>query len=356
MKSAIHIAPERALLYQQDSLSLIVSAQADSDAISLLQNTIYGTEGIRYQQTGQELKLHKLYHPYFFQLYYGQELIGFYCLDRRPVGFPDVSVNGYYGRYLVVRDDYQGKGYGQLLKSTAIDYISGSTQDPQLFYSYIEAKNTRSMKASWQENFVSVAQLKTYMFRRFLPKVDYRFQIASLIDPVRTLKLVENQFAHYGFQNFVNINYQNHYFTLEENGQVLAGVQANPIVWKLVHIPGILGPLVRHVAPSVPGLRRFFNPSRQSFVVLEGVFVEKNRPDLLPVLLESVLAYYKIHTAMWQIDEKDPMIDLIKTQKMGMLSQFQPDVITHVMVKAVNLPTTIDLSKNPAYVSCFDFS
>ena len=356
MKSAVIIESKQVLLYQRGALTLFVSAQADPDAIRLLKHTTYGTEGIRYRQTGQADKICHLHKPYFFQLYSHEQLIGYYCLDQRPVGFPSASFLGYYGRYLAVKDDYQGKGFGQLLKSTAINYLTKSAPLPHLFYSFIEEKNTRSVKASLKENFVSVAQFKTYMFRRFSPKVDSRFQITSLVDPANALKLVQRQFAHYGFQNFININYQNHYFTLEENGQVIAGVQANPIIWKLVHIPGMLGPIIRHIAPTLPGLRRFFNPSSQSFVVLEGVYVDKNRPDLLPVLLESVLAHFKIHTAMWQIDAKDPMLELIKGQKMGMLSQFQPEVTTHLMVKAVGFPATFDLAKDPAYMSCFDYS
>ena len=283
-------------------------------------------------------------------------MIGFYCLDQRPIGFPDGSVAGYYGRYLAVRDDAQGKGYGQRLKSTAIDYISYNVPTPYLFYAYIEARNTRSMAASQRENFRSVAQLKTYLFRRFAPRIEPRFRPISTSDPARARQLVESQFAHYGFQNFININYQNHYFTLEEQGCILAGVQANPIRWKIVQIPGKLGPFIKYVAPFVPGLRRFFNPARQAFVVLEGVYVAKNRPDLLPVLLESVLAYFNLHTAMWQIDEKDPLMRLLTDRQMGRFSQFQPGVTTHVMVKAVGLPPTVEPGREPVYVSCFDYS
>lgn len=356
MKSAVIIRPEQALIYQQGPLSLFVSNQADPNAISLLQHTTYGTEGIRYRQTGQEDKIDQLHDPYFFQLYSHQKLIGFYAIDQRPIGFPETWVTGYYGRYLAIQDDFQGKGYGQLLKSTAVDFLTKSAHHPHLFYSFIEAKNTRSMKASHKENFVSVAHFKTYMFRRFSPKLDSRIRMASLTAPSMALRLVQRQFVHFGFQNFVNINYQNHYFTLEENGRVLAGVQANPVVWKLVHIPGLLGPVIRHIAPSLPGLRRFFNPSSQSFVVLEGVYLDENRPDLLPVLLEGVLAHFRTHTAMWQLDEKDPMMALIKAQKMGLFSHFQPGVTTHLMVKSIGLPATIELSKAPAYMSCFDYS
>ncbi|XWW48655.1 GNAT family N-acetyltransferase (plasmid) [Fibrella sp. USSR17] len=356
MKANHYTATEQTILYQHDLLTLCVSAVADENAVALLKHTIYGTEGIRYCQTGQETKINDLHNPYFFHLYQQQELIGLYCLDQRPVGFQEESFSGYYGRYLAVRDDVQGNGYGQLLKSTAINYVNQKASVPYLFYSYIEGKNTRSMAASIRQNFESVAKLKTFMFRRFSPRKDARFRVASSNDTDKMLNLVRNQYVDYGFQNFLNINYQSHYFILEENGRVLAGVQANPIFWKLVHIPGKLGPFIRYVAPYVPGLRRFFNPGRQSFVALEGVYIGEGQTKLLPVLLESVLAHFKIHTAMWQIDHKDPLKEVLDNTHMGNLSQFQPGVITHVMVKAVGLPSTVDLSKAPVYVSSFDFS
>ena len=356
MKLHQPVTLQQTILYERDSLSLSVSAQVDERAVALLHQTTYGTDGVRYRQTGQGTKINQLHDPYFFHLYQQQELIGLYCLDQRPVGFPCASFSSYYGRYLAVRADVQGKGYGQLLKTSAVDYIGQNVSAPYLFYSYIEAKNTRSMAASLKENFTSVAQVRTFMFRRFSPKIDARFKIASLTHPAQALKLVQNQYAGYGFQNFLNINYQNQYFTLEENGHVLAGVQANPIFWTLVHIPGKLGPLIKYVAPFVPGLRRFFNPSRQAFVALEGVYVQNGRTELLPILLESVLTHFNLHTAMWQIDKKDPLIRLLTNSQMGPFSQFQPGVTTHLMVNAVGLPPTVEMGKDPAYVSCFDYS
>lgn len=356
MESNHPIASEQTTLYQKASLRLCVSTVADQRAVALLQHTIYGTKGIRYCQTGQKTKISQLHNPYFFHLYQRQELIGLYCLDQRPLGFLGESFSGYYGRYLAVRDDVQGKGYGQLLKTTAINYISQNVSAPYLFYSYIEGKNTRSMAASVRENFESVAELRTFMFRRFSPKKDARLKMASSNDIDKIQNLVQSQYIDYGFRNFLNINYNNNYFFLEENGRILAGVQANPIVWKLVHVPGKLGPFIRYVAPWVPGLRRFFNPARQSFVALEGVYIGEDQNHLLPVLLESVLAHFKVHTAMWQIDHKDPLNQLLHSPDMGRLSQFQPGVTTHVMVKAVGLPSSVELSRAPAYISSFDYS
>ena len=356
MKSETFLAQASTILYEQNGLSICVLNQADQRAIKLLQQTTYGTKGVRYRQISQVETIQRLHNPSFFHLYDHHELIGFYCLDQRFVSFPSNSLPGYYGRYLAVREDMQGKGYGQLLKSTAVKYIERTAPAPCILYSYIEAKNTRSMAASVKESFTSVARLNTYMFRRFSPVKDKRFRPISLMESNAILALVKGQYAHFGFQNFININYKNQYFILEEDGQVLAGVQANPILWKILQIPSPFGALAKHIAPYIPGFRRFFNPSRQAFVVLEGVYVDPTKPELLSVLLESVLAHFNLHTAMWQIDKKDPLVPLLASPTMGRFSHFQPGVITHVMVKPVGNLSEIDFCSNPAYVSCFDYS
>lgn len=356
MTSFATSAQQPSIVYQQDSLFLLVSTKPDPNIIALLQQTVYGTEGIRYRQTGQAERISQLVNPFFFQLYDQQTLIGLYCLDQRPVGFRGQYIPGYYGRYLAVRADKQGKGYGRLLKSTAVDFVAQHHQDPYLLYSYIEAKNTRSMAASVHEQFTSVAKLSTFLFRRFSPRIDARFRTLSPDESALAQRLVAAQYAQYGFQHFTHINQYQSYYVLEEAGQIVAGVQASPIQWQFVHIPGRLGPLIRHVAPHIPGLRRFFNPSRQSFLTVEGVYIAPGREELLAPLLESALAQFGQHTVMWQIDERDPLRSLLSDHRMGWLSQFQPGVTTHVLVKAVDLPVSIDLRNDPVYVSSFDFS
>jgi hypothetical protein len=41
---------------------------------------------------------------------------------------------------------------------------------------------------------------------------------------------------------------------------------------------------------------------------------------------------------------------------MGPLSGFQAGVTTHVMAKAIDLPASITLARDPVYVSSFDYS
>ncbi len=62
-------APQETILSQIGSVKLVVKSEADAESIVLLKNAVYGTSGIRYQQTGQDQKLNQLSNPFFFHLY-----------------------------------------------------------------------------------------------------------------------------------------------------------------------------------------------------------------------------------------------------------------------------------------------
>ena len=90
--------------------------------------------------------------------------------------------------------------------------------------------------------------------------------------------------------------------------------------------------------------------------MLEGIYLRADRADLLPILLESVLAHFGLNSAMWQLDEKDPHVSLLQQAKMGHFSGFEKGVKIHVMLKQVNMAALNPSAHAPYYVSCFDYS
>lgn len=328
----------------------------DPAGVTLLKHAVYGTSGVRYQQTQQEIKAKDLHNPLFFHLYLGSKLIGLYCLDERLLDLETGPTVSFYGRYLVVDATYFSRGYGRLLKHEAIGYVKQRTTCPFLFYAFIEEKNLRSQVISQGEGFYSIARLKTFIFRRYSPLLDERFAVASANDLSTVLPMLDQLYRNHTFKTFVHIGYNDNYFILKERGQIVAGVQANPVCWRFTHMPGLSGWVTMNLIPLLSATRRFFNPSRYTFVVLEGMYFQPGQQKLLPVLLESVLAYFGLHSAMLQIDEKDPILPLFESNRMGPISGFQHGVKTHVMVKVVGLESDSSLSQRPQYVSSFDFS
>ena len=343
-------------VYKEGDLVITVKPALDPAGVALLKRTVYGTNGVRYQHTNQESKIQDLNNPFFFHLHQGGKLVGVYCLDKRPIDLTLGETTGFYGRYLAVDEASSGKGFGHLLKQKAIDYVEAHTPTPFLFYSYIEEKNARSLAISNRQDFRSIAILKTFIFRRYSPVKDQRFAVASETDLNGLTVLLKRFYRQYTFKTFTHIGYKGNYCTLKEDGQIVAGIQANPVSWRFLQMPGLSGWFMMNVLPLLSATRRFFNPACFNFVVLEGLYLKEGRQDLLPVLLESVLAHFGLHSAMCQIDVKDPLITLFGGKAMGRISGFQQDVKAHVMVKAVGIPENWILTQRPQYVSCFDFS
>jgi RimJ/RimL family protein N-acetyltransferase len=345
------------IVYEQDSLTIAATTQPDPVCIGLLQRADYGTNGIRYRQTGQEVKIHDLEKPMFFQLYERHELIGMYCLDERTLVMTETdAVTGFYGRYLAVEKQYAGRGYGHALKRQAIRYASATTPKPHLFYSYIEAKNTRSLRISEREGFASVSMLATYIFRRYAPKRDNRFARLDKAELAGMSAKLSSYYIQHSYRTFAGIGYQDNYFVLEERGEIVAGIQANPVRWQFAQMPGIGGWITMNLLPQLSATKRFFNPENYSFLALEGLYLNAPRADLLFALLESVLAHFGMHSALWLLDQKDPANQLLGQTGAGWLSGYQQNVTTHVMAKAVDVPPAVYHTRNPLYVSSFDYA
>lgn len=163
-----------AVIYQQNEIRILVKKVADPAGVALLKYTIYGTNGVQYQRIGQEHKINQLNNPFFFHLFRNDELIGIYRLDDRTIQVADgFTTSGFYGRYLPIDGNQQGNG--RLLKIETIRYIDLNNQLPHVFYSYIEGKNVRSLRISERDGFQSVTTLKTFVFRRYSPKMNIRF-------------------------------------------------------------------------------------------------------------------------------------------------------------------------------------
>jgi RimJ/RimL family protein N-acetyltransferase len=350
---------EQLLLADSPPLRLTISRTASPLGVALLQQTIYGTHGPQYSHTGQAEKVTHVTGPYFFDLWVGEELVGTYCLSERLVQTPAGQVAGYYGRYLAVAAAHRGHGYGHRLKQEAVRYIERTQPAPQVFYSYIEEANARSLRISAQAGFQPVALLEALAFGRLYPRPDARFeQLAPAELPAMRAALAA-AYAGYSLVQFDHLYDQQHYFVLRENGQIIAGVQANMVRWRIVAMPGFGGQLLLRVLPHVPVLKRLINPANYEFAALEALYVQPGREPELLRLLESVLAHFGFTSALVLLDVASPLHHYLKgSGKLGLLQRLKQPTYTQVFLKANGL-TPEQVKQNPAqplYTSAFDYT
>lgn len=86
-------------------------------------------------------------------------------------------------------------------------------------------------------------------------------------------QLMESAYGPYTLVQFDRLFYGGNYFVLEAGGEIVAGVQANPVRWRLVSMPGLSGKLIMHVVPHLPVMGRLIQPDRYAFAALEALYV-----------------------------------------------------------------------------------
>jgi len=131
-----------------------------------------------------------------------------------------------------------------------------------------------------------------------------------------------------------NIGYKGNYYTYKINGEIIAGLQANPVVWKIIKLDGFLGKIIKYL-DYIPFLNKIIS-TKYKFLAIEGVFLKEGaKIDVLYALLESVLSSLKFNTALLQLDHADNLlIPLESDNKLGLVNKLSPPVTTLLMVKS----------------------
>jgi RimJ/RimL family protein N-acetyltransferase len=338
------------IIFKSQNIHICVLDTVNIEAISLLESTIFGNKGLKYKHTELNDTISNLINPYFFYLYEENELVGFYCLCRREININEELVNAFYGRYLTIK--YSGKGYGKLIKREAIKYIEGICTPLPMFYSYIEENNVYSLGISKKQGFLSHALIKSFVFFRFSPKKDPH--VSKLINQeiLEIKKLLKQYYQSYSFVLLENIGYNNNYFVYKENEEIVAGLQANPVLWKIIKLDGLLGKLIK-VINYIPYLNRIIR-TNYSFLAIEGVYLKEGiKEDVLYKLLEHTLVHFNFNTALFQLDQKDSLAKkLILDKNLGLVNKLNDTVTTHLMIKSEQSVIT----EKPSYISSFDFA
>jgi L-amino acid N-acyltransferase YncA len=346
-------------IYKKGNICITVSNIHSIEALGLLKKTIYGTSGPKYKHTGQENKIKDITRPYFFDLKENQTVVGTYCLSGRNVVTGYGTINSFYGRYLAIHPDSAGKGYGSLLKSEAVKYIESTGMQPHLLYSYVEESNTRSMRISNKENFASIGVLEAIVFSRLYPKMDSNFVQLQDKEKEPLLSLLKEAYKDHILVHFDQVFYKQNYFVLKEKGEIIAGLQANPVLWRIVDMPGISGKFILNILPFIPVMNRLINPDNYHFVALEAMYIKPGYDKELIKLLESVLYHFNVTSALLLLDLNSPIyIKLKASGQLGIMDSMKQHIHTHVMVKAngMSLDQVKQFVKQPIYTSAFDYT
>lgn len=155
------------------------------------------------------------------------------------------------------------------------------------------------------------------------------------------------------------IFYENNYYLLKLNNEIVSAVQANPEKWEIKKKPGFKGKILFDIIPRIPGIKRIFDPQNFCFAAIEGIYYKEGYEEYLLPLLESVCALTKAHFALIWLDTDSPLINTIdKLGHHGLLSKLVKRIEVDIIAKFINFSEAEKESfrNNPAYLSCFDMT
>jgi hypothetical protein len=229
---------------------------------------------------------------------------------------------------------------------------------PSFFYAYFDAENYRSTELSEILGLSPVGEFDTFSFTRLHPKRNAKVEKLEAVSYPGMAKLIDAYYADYSLYNNMFLFVNDGYFVWRENGEVVAGVQANKCEWELKKMSGVTGFFMLRVLPHLPGLKRYINPKNFEFITFDYLYVKPGHEDKLEKLFTSLLNEYDVtFSLLWQ-DLKSPLHPVISSLDKGLLSNFSkvPTGRTMMTLSDINEDQVNQLMSKPVFTCAMDMT
>ncbi len=361
-------------------LSVHIETEPDKEVQDHIGDTVLGTPGrIRYRHTSLEEKLPYLGKIFFLNLRKSGKLMGTIAFCHRTTWASDRSLRSWHIRYFSIRAPFreapnrkkrkqkqEKPRRDNILKSTAEPFFVNPDRiargmkfdsDRSFIYAYIEKKNLRSWNFSESVGFETIGQIHTSLYSRFRPRMNPHVQPVPPEDRDFVKTRLREFYKGYIMYTEQHIFFNDHYLVWRENGRIMAGCQANPELWQIIHIPGFLSSIFLKGLARLPFISRRFNPGYMKFVAFEGIWYERGYEHCLLPLIESALALHRMYLGILWLDSSSHVLELSRRLgNRGMVGRFFNAIPGDIRVRFINWDEKEkeEFRNRPCYISCFD--
>jgi len=359
-------------LFERGGLGLHLHDEAPPEAVDLLVNTVWGTEGgVRYRHSHTLGRIGKQLNPQYLTLHKSDRLLGVLGFMQRKVQQPAGEVEAFYIRYLSMMSTFQrqsseGAGsrrrsdglikrmVGRMLgKPSDLNVEAGMGPEAALFYAYVELDNERSLEMTQAMGFEPIGQFSTILFSRFKPKRSAMVQLLRPEDEATVRAHLRHFYRDHALFYDANAFREGPYYVCWDGGKIVAGFKANLCEWKVEEMAGWSGLMIM---PKLPYLRDVFNPNGFRFFATEAMWHLPGYEMRLFDLLETALVDTERNTAMIWLDRRSPLDAVIRQGSLGLFHKLQADAPADIIARFINVPDHIkaDIRNKPLYISSFD--
>lgn len=335
--------------------------------IQLLEQTCIGTKGTLYQLLDTRQKIKRLHSPHFIYLERNEKAIGTVTLCERDVQLNGLQTPTVYIRYFAFDQLFQGSSNQSRGRSSFHSYFKAlfdtSNFDPiqpqgnkQLYWAFIDQENARSFNMNVNFGFRTIGSFKTKVFSRVHPKNKGVERITEE-DQKEVLNALQTFYKDFNFYSPIHLFEDQNYFVIRHQGEIVCGIQANPVHWRIKSLPGLTGRLMVRYAQFIPRIRKLIHPNDHRFLATEGLFWKEGFEHFIEPLLEGTLALTKHHSLLIWTDDQNSLFDSLSI-KWGFIQRMKADNIVKIVGK-FNSYTDREIERiieRPKYLSGFDMT
>jgi GNAT superfamily N-acetyltransferase len=346
------------VIFEDKERNLVIrrSSTLSPAFLEVLEHTVWGSAGVQYTMQDMAGVLKRIKEPHFLSFTENGDLVAVSTLFRKTTLLAGKNYPGFYSYALAVVPPKRGHGYGALLAKQALRYGLNHLGEKGIFYGYVEADNTPSLKAIEKAGRISIGQYHILVISRFRPRDDPRLKMTEETERERLFLLLSEQYADHALTDFKQSINTDDYFTLRQGSEILAGMQMERRHLNLKFLPGLSGLIMVKVLPVIPFLRRLIPDGNYHFLTFGNIYAKEGRKGEIFRLMEALLARNQLHFGMVYLDKRSPVYQRIAAAGEFGVFNFLLDVPVHVMVyfKGFSKSEIADIRRQPLFISMMD--
>ncbi|MDA3823570.1 MAG: hypothetical protein PF450_13300 [Bacteroidales bacterium] len=351
------------------------------DVIDNIEATYLGTPGgLQYHHTTGLDKLKKIKNCHFVILRRAERLMGSIGYVRRETKTGDYHQKTWLIRYFSFKAPLRAKKKAKkAIKKRAVKDRSQSMlkdithifhDNPErlsdldteevpkaVIYGLVEKDNDRSRNFAEIGGFSKTGAIESYMFSRLSQRRKIEVEQLQKNDIPAMKAMLEDFYSGHAFYFDEYLFIDNNYFVLRENGEIIAGMQANEVVWEIKTIGSEFLDKIIKFLTRIPMIGKRFKYEEMKFLGIEGMYYKEGHEASLYKLLEGVLAHKDHYLALLIMDVSSPEFKVFNTRKkLGpvntFLGSFDADIYTKFF--SFSEEEKAETLRRPTYVSIYD--
>lgn len=241
-----------------------------------------------------------------------RDVIGAFILLPKSVTIDGVAYKAIYGDTLSVDTAYAGHRLGQRLLEESLAQSMQHDDDQQMvYYSQIESSNIRSYTSFLRAGYEPLTTFHTLTYSRTWPKWHQRVERLPYIERLEIIQRLNALYHDVILTDFVHsVQCHQYHIIRDEQGEIVAGVQASMHHWYLEHMPGLGGWLTLNVLPWLPLIGRQVQRDMH-FLKLGNLYMAPGHTHDLEALISHVLNAHQVCTGMVYMHKLSPMYDVL---------------------------------------------